>query len=130
MGLGLGLGLDLELDLGLGLGLGLGLHLSLAMTRPSHLDTTRFRTTPAPETTITLSQKPTHRLPSSKVRGDIDNHCEPLVCWAGVSGRFRVLAAGRRSRRDASILLFEHGAYSLSGGQTIVRVQDAPYAIF
>src|SRR5690606_14352114 len=35
-----------------------------------------------------------------------------------------------RSRRGSSILLFEHDAYGLSGGQTIVRVQDAPYAIF
>ncbi len=48
----------------------------------------------------------------------------------GVSGRFRMLAAGGRSRRGSSILLFEHDAYGLYGGQTIVRVQDAPYAIF
>jgi len=48
---------------------------------------------------------------------------------AGVSGRFRVLAAGEGSIGGASILLFEHDAYGLSGGQTIVRVQDAPCAI-
>lgn len=45
---------------------------------------------------------------------------------AGVLGRFRVLAAGEGSIGGTSILLFERDAYGLSGGQTIVRVQDAP----
>ena len=46
-------------------------------------------------------------------------YCEPFKDLEGQAGRVGLLAAGGGALREASILLFERGAYGSSGGRAI-----------